>query len=197
MNDETSQGWAEFPGPGEIRYARILACPIARAWEHLTDPEKRAGWLAGGPMELRGGGRVELQWDHARLTPHAETIPEKYLEMCAPGSTTAGRVTRCEPPRYLSFTWAESGGGSSEVSFELTPRGDQTNLALIHRGLGDDPAMLTGAAAGWHAHTGILNAKLAGVEPAPFWATHARLEAGYEKLLAASKPGGAQPGKGP
>jgi uncharacterized protein YndB with AHSA1/START domain len=38
--------------PNTIRFERLLPGPIERVWAYLTDPEKRAKWLASGPMDL-------------------------------------------------------------------------------------------------------------------------------------------------
>lgn len=163
--------------PGTIRFERLLPGPIDRVWAYLTDPEKRGTWLAAGPMELRDGGRVELRFRHADLTPHAETVPDKYRR-CEDGVSLQGRVSRCEPPRALSYTW----GGDSEVTFELTPRGEDVLLVLTHRRL--DRAGMVSVASGWHTHLAILAARLGGTVPPPFWATHERLEAEYGRRLA-------------
>lgn len=176
----------QFTAPGEVRLFRLLPGPIERVWEYLTDPEKRGRWLATGPMELKVGGRVELNFNHADLTPHPEEITEKYKPSCSEGGEachSVGKVTRCEPPRLLSYTWSENNGSESEVTFELSPEGDGVRLLLTHRKLGADRAIRVGVAAGWHAHVGILIAKLEGSEPAPFWSTHAKLEAEYDQLL--------------
>lgn len=180
----------EFTRRGEVRFVRRLPGPIERVWEFLTDSEKRGRWLAAGRMETRAGGTVELKFRHSELTPHAETVPEKYREMCASDSGACdftGRVLRCEPPRLLSFTWGEADGSESEVTFELTPEGDGVRLVLTHRRLGDDRGVLTSVAAGWHTHLAILAAKLAGAEPPPFWATHTRAEAEYEPRVDAAR----------
>ena len=50
---------------GAVRFERLLPGPIERVWAYLTEPEKRGTWLAAGPMELRVGGRVELNFHHA------------------------------------------------------------------------------------------------------------------------------------
>ena len=176
----------KFAAPGEIRFVRELPGPIERVWDYLTDAGKRSRWLATGTMELRVGGKVHLEFHHADLTlpPHLEEIPDKDQEPCTTGSEACnltGRVTRCEPPRLLSFTWGEM--GDSEVSFELTPQADRVQLVLTHRKLGDDRAMLTGVAAGWHTHMAIMIAKLEGTPPPPFWSTHSKLEAEYERQL--------------
>jgi len=173
----------KFTAPGEIRFQRLLPGSIERAWAYLTDPEKRGRWLAAGPMELRVGGPVTLQWNHAAITPHQESVPDKYKEMCARGADTHGRVTRCEPPKVLAYTWEEGEGKFSEVTFELTAQAGKTLLVLTHRKLGDNRNALLSVAAGWHTHIAIMLAKLEGAAPPPFWSTHSQLEAEYEKQL--------------
>ena len=166
-----------------IRFERLLPGPIERVWAYLTESDKRGRWLACGPMELRVGGRVELNFRHADLTPHVEQPPEKYRNL-ADGFTTHGRVTRCDPPRLLAYTWDEQSEVASEVTFELRPQGDHVLLVLTHRRLGDRATMIS-VAGGWHAHLAILLDHLNGRAPQPFWSTHARLEAEYDKRLPA------------
>ena len=98
------------------------------------------------------------------------------------GHTTHGRVIRCDPPRLLSYTWGEGTQGASEVTFELTPRGSEVLLVITHHRLPDRKGMV-GVASGWDAHVGILEDVLNTRAPRPFWSTHARLEAEYEKRL--------------
>lgn len=175
----------ELTGPDEFRLVRLLPATLDRAWEYLVVSEKRAKWLAAGPLDPRVGGRVELHFLHASLTPHQETIPEKYREMCAGEQLMHGTVTRCEPPRFLSYTWGESDGTASEVSFELSARDEKTLLVITHRRL--DRSSLTSVAAGWHTHIGILIDHLAGKTPQAFWATHTRVESDYEQRFAQAK----------
>jgi uncharacterized protein YndB with AHSA1/START domain len=169
-------------GPGILRIERVLPGPIERVWAYLTESEKRGKWLATGETELRAGGRVDFHFRHADLTPHAETIPEKYKQM-ENGASFSGTVTRCEPPRLLSYTWGWPEGDGSEVTFELTPRGDEVLLTVTHRRVKDAKAVL-GYASGWHTHLDILAAVLDGRVPPPFWATHEKLEAEYQRRLA-------------
>jgi len=170
--------------PGTVRLERLLPGPIERIWAYLTEPDKRAKWLAGGSMELRVGGKVQLEFRHADLSAEKAT-PERFKNMEC-GHTMHGRVTRCDPPRLLSYTWGESGGeGSSEpseVTFELTPRGANVLLVITHARLATRKDMV-GVAGGWDAHVGILEDVLNGREPRGFWSAHARLEAEYEKRL--------------
>jgi len=68
------------------------------------------------------------------------------------------------------------------VTFELEPRGKDVMLVLTHRRLPNRKAMV-GVASGWDAHVGILADRLNGVEPRPFWTTHAKLKSEYEAKL--------------
>jgi uncharacterized protein YndB with AHSA1/START domain len=168
---------AQFPAPGEIRIMRTLPGPIERIWTYLTDPEKRSRWFAGGPMELRAGGKVDLLIQHKNLSP-SETPPPDAACYHHTGKKVSGTILRCEPPRVLSYTF----GDSSDVTFELIPQDDRVLLILTHRFRGDDRPSLLGFASGWHTHLAILLAQLEGAPQPLFWATHDRLKAEYGKL---------------
>lgn len=182
--EQAEQAMGEFGVVTErrtVRFERLLPGPIERVWAYLTESEKRAAWLAAGEMELRVGGRVELRFRNSELSQQGETPPAKYAGR-GDEHGFEGRVTRCEPPRLLSYTWGAA--QNSEVTFELTPRGEDVLLVLTHRRLGDRDAMVS-VAGGWHVHLGILVDRLEGRAPRPFWSTHARLEAEYEQRLPA------------
>lgn len=174
--------YATVASPDTVRLERVLPGPIERVWVYLTESEKRAKWFAGGPMELRAGGRVEFNFRHADLS--AEKTPPERFKKYNEGHSFLGRVTACDPPRRLAYTWGDETGKHGEVMFELTPRGKNVLLVLTHRRLPDRKEMLS-VAGGWHAHLGILEDVLAGREPRGFWSTHAKLEKEYEKRLAA------------
>ena len=164
---------------GAIRFERLLPGPVEHIWSYLTESDKRSRWLASGAVEPRVGGQVELHFVHASLSPHKEAVPEKYRH-CECGVGFTAEVTRFEPPRLLSHTWADG----SEVTFELTPQGEQVLLVLTHRRLA--PSEKLSVAGGWHTHLDILVDHLDGKAPRPFWSTHTRLEAEYERRLAAA-----------
>jgi uncharacterized protein YndB with AHSA1/START domain len=164
--------------PGTIRLERLLPGPLDRVWSYLTDSKLRGEWLAPGPMEPRVGGGVELVFRHSTLSDVVEQPPEKYQN--AEGMQFKGRVTRWEPPCVLAYTWGESWGDDTEVTFELTPRGEQVLMVLTHRRLVNREAMVS-VASGWHTHVGILIDRINGRAPGGFWATHSRLEAEYVK----------------
>lgn len=181
--DPATQPPGEFTAPGEIRFVRTLPGPIERVWEYLTDPEKRGRWLARGVVEPHVGGATVLEFHNCKLSGQPETVPAKYAADCQDGCSFQGRVTRWEPPRVFAHTWVEIDGEASEVTFELTPAGAGVTLLLVHRRLGRNSAMLTSVAAGWHTHLAILDAKLAGLPPPPFWNTHSGLEQEYARSI--------------
>ena len=145
--------FATVAGADTVRLERVLPGPIERVWAYLTEPDKRAKWLAGGPMELHAGGRVEFKFRHADLP--AEKTPPGAFKKYSEGHVFSSRVTACDPPRLLAFTWGDEAGKHGEVTFELTPRGKDVHLVLTHRRLPGRKEMLS-VAGGWHAHLGIL-----------------------------------------
>jgi uncharacterized protein YndB with AHSA1/START domain len=165
--------------PGTVRLERLLPGPPERIWAYLTESEKRGKWLAPGEMELRAGGKVTLNFMHADLSSEKE-IPEKYKAMKS-GHTMHGVIRRCEPPHVLAYTWGNP--QDSEVTFELSARGDKTLLVITHVRLGSRANMLS-VATGWHTHTDILEDQLNGVAPRPFWTTLAQHRAEYDRRFA-------------
>jgi uncharacterized protein YndB with AHSA1/START domain len=147
--------------PGTFRLERLLPGPIERVWSYLIDPAKRRLWFADGPLDLRPGGALQLQFRFAELTP--EPLPPGRDAEC----TLIGVVTRCEPPRLLSYTWG-LGPSASQVTFELTPRGAEVLLVVTHSELADTQDMIR-VASGWHAHLAILIEALGGRRASPFW----------------------------
>jgi uncharacterized protein YndB with AHSA1/START domain len=174
--------YGTLTAPDTVRFERLLPGPIERVWAYLTDPDKRARWLAGGPMRLVPGGEVELHFRNADLSPEASSPPAKYAD-CAGEVTTHGHVLRSEPPRLLSYSWEEGKGDHSEVTFELTARDELVHLVLTHRRLKDRVTRLS-VASGWHTHLGILADVLAGRTPAAFWPRLEQVEAEYDRRIA-------------
>lgn len=169
----------KFTTPAEVRLVRNLPGPIERIWQYLVDPEKRARWFAGGPMEPKVGGKMSLRFQHKNLAPD-EVPPAQYKDVHETGFEMPGTILRWEPPRVLSYTFDED----SVVTFELTPQGRSVLLVLTHQARGTDIPSITGYASGWHTHFAMLIADLEGTPKPPFWATHARLKADYAKTYA-------------
>ena len=53
--------------PDTVRLERLLPGPVERVWAYLTESDKRAQWLAAGRMDLRVGGKVQLEFDNSKL----------------------------------------------------------------------------------------------------------------------------------
>lgn len=168
--------YGHVPEDGTFRIERLLPGPIERVWQYVTDPAKRRLWFADGPAELHVSGRIALQFRFSTLT--SEATPPGKDESCE----VRGRVTRCDPPRLLSFTWGE-GSDASEVTFELTERGSDVLLVVTHRRL--DPPQMIAVASGWHTHLDMLADTLAGRRLRPFWSTRASIETRYAARFAA------------
>ena len=166
--------------PRTIRMERLLPGPIERVWAFLTESDKRAKWLAAGPIDLRVGGALRFTFDHEALS--AEKAPPANYEQCASNSLD-GSVLRLEKPRLLVLSWGRPPMSQTEVTFELTPEGQKVRLVLTHRLL-PNRQELVGASGGWHAFLDILEDHLAGKPPRPFFSTHAALHADYERRIA-------------
>jgi uncharacterized protein YndB with AHSA1/START domain len=167
--------------PGTVKLERLLPGPVERIWAYITESDKRAKWLCAGEFDLRVGGAVQLQFDNAKL-PNDKDTAAKYSDRGK--GTVDGVITRLEPLRLLAHTWKSSkwGSGDSEVTYELTPRGKDVLLTIIHRRL-EGRDLVRGVMGGWDAHTGILEDLLKGVAPRPFWKTQSKLEAEYAATL--------------
>jgi uncharacterized protein YndB with AHSA1/START domain len=165
------------PEQATVRLERMLPGPIERVWAYLTESDKRATWFASGVFDLRVGGKADLHFDHANLSAEKKA-PDAYKDM---KTDFRGKITRVEPPRLLSYTFAAA-GPESEVTFELETRGKEVLLVITHRRIADRKTMIS-VAGGWDTHVGILADRLNGVEPRPFWSTHAKLVREYEARL--------------
>jgi len=167
---------------GAIRFERLLPGPIERVWQYLVDPEKRRTWLADGAMDARPGGKFEYIWRNSELSENDDPVPEKWAKYAV--HRMPGDIIEADPPRRLVHNWDEDGDTPNEVVFELAERADKVLLTLTHRRLSGRAGML-GVGAGWHTHLDILQAKLEGRDPPPFWRTHTRIEQEYDGLIPA------------
>jgi uncharacterized protein YndB with AHSA1/START domain len=164
--------------PEALRFERLLDAPIGKVWRYLTEPELRARWFMGGPTDLRVGGTLGLRMDHDRLSDGESPTPDRYRHYV--GHSWEERITRCDPPRLLAFTWEN--GEAGEVTVELSEEGPKTRLILVHAGLrGRDDALDFGG--GWHSHLAALERRIRDEGVADFWALHAEAERKVEQAL--------------
>lgn len=167
---------------GAIRFERLLPGPIERVWAYLTESDKRARWLASGPMDLRPGGEMELIWRNGELAA-PEAPPERFAAH-AGEHRMKGHILRAEPPRLLVHSWDEENGSASEVVYELAERGDKVLLTLTNRRL-PNRAALVDVAGGWHTHLAMLVAEIEGGARPRFWALVETVEQEYESRVPA------------
>src|SRR5262249_54899179 len=113
-------------------------------------------------------------WKNDDLNQGKSDRPAEFDET----HTMVSAVTRVDPPRLLAYTWQ----GGSEVTYELTPDGDEVLLVITHRRLSTRSGLL-GVSSGWHAHVDLLEAKLRGETPPAFWANFLALRAEYERRI--------------
>lgn len=168
--------YGEAITPNTFRIQRLLPGPVERLWAFLTESDQRQQWFAAGEMELREGAVVNFWFQHSRLAPPEEPVPEKY-KLPNEGMASAATITRVDPPRLLTLQWDEG-----EVIFELEPQGDQGLLTITHRNLAHREEMV-GVAGGWHKHLDVLSDVLLGRGRQPFWSRISELEAEYDRRL--------------
>ncbi len=180
-NMNTMDRYGKLIAPNTIRFERILPGPIERAWSYLTDSEKRAKWLASGPMELHVGGAARLTWLHREMDAAPEAIPEQFRQL-ENGHTMDAQVTRCEPPHVLAFTWGKRVEALSEVVIELSERGNEVLLVLTHERLPNHKDLL-GISGGWHTHLDVLVEHLNGRTSEGFWGKMVQLNSEYTTRL--------------
>jgi uncharacterized protein YndB with AHSA1/START domain len=168
-----------------IRFERTLPGSVRRVWDYVTRPERLAEWLAAGDFEPRAGGRVELRFDVDEVPPREKAGP----------AAVRGVVERCDAPNLLVYSWVDAANPAPEtaVTFELDQRGENTTLVLTHRRL--PAASVPDCLAGWHAHLGILEARLRGVRPEPLLTTFTELQPVYARMAATEGRQAAQPGR--
>ncbi len=172
----TPDAYGVLTEPTTLKIQRRLPGPIERVWAYLTDSDLRRQWLAAGPMQMKVGAPFEFVWRNDELSNPPGRRPagfpeEQRMQSC---------ITECDPPRKLSFTWHDSG----DVSFELTPEGQDVLLTIVHRRLPDRPTLLK-VSAGWHMHVELLVACATDRKREPFWDGWSRLMSEYDRRLPA------------
>ena len=99
----------------------VIAAPLQRVWQVLTEAEHISGWFGDATeIDLRPGGAIVFTW--SRYGSHHAV------------------VERVEPPRFFSYRWARpagepaADGNSTLVEFTLSPDGAGTRLRVVETG---------------------------------------------------------------
>jgi uncharacterized protein YndB with AHSA1/START domain len=166
-----------------VQFERLLPGPVEKIWSYLTDGEKRGEWFAAGAIPSKPGEQFELRFNHNRLSPNKAPPPDRYKEMDANGFVSHEKLLALEPMHRLVHTFGAEGTAVSEVEFLLVPEGDQVRLTLTHRKI-PDRAYAVNISGGWHSHLSILQDKVEGKVPPPFWDVWRQTEHTYENRYA-------------
>lgn len=170
----TPDAYGVLIDPSTLKIQRRLPGPIEKVWAYITENNLRRQWFAAGEMEMTPDATFEFIWRNDELTAPPSQRPPGFSEE----HRMESKITELDPPRKLSITWENSG----EVTFDLVPEGDMVLLSVTHRGLTDrDSILMFGA--GWHMHLDILNAKMTGKKPTPFWEGWSQLQKEYDQRL--------------
>lgn len=164
--------------PDTIRMERLLDAPVETVWRWLTEPDLRRQWFAGGRIDPRVGGEIELVFDHDDLSADDVPYPAQYAEY--KGAIGRERIVEYDPPRRFAISWDE--GREGTALFELFEAGERTRLVLTHSGI-SGPGPMANFGGGWHAHLAVLEARLAGRQVRDFWALHAQSEEAVARQL--------------
>lgn len=143
MSEEefVSASFARGRGVTTARLELELDGCAADVWSYLTQPDRLPQWLAPGRIELEQGGAARLDFQDS-------------------GIVIDSRVTRCQAPRSLAYSWSSPGEPQRPVRWSLAASEAGTRLTLeLEIPEGEDMAR---AAAGWAAHLEMLAAAMAG-----------------------------------
>jgi uncharacterized protein YndB with AHSA1/START domain len=100
----------------------VIAAPVERVWELITQPEHIGRWFGDAGAEAHGDV-ITMRW-------------EEY-------GTALLHVEHSEPPRRFAYRWTANGipadappvqGNSTLVEFTLEPTGAGTRLRVVESG---------------------------------------------------------------
>jgi uncharacterized protein YndB with AHSA1/START domain len=93
----------------------VIAAPVERVWEIVTQPEHMGRWFGDAGAE-RDGDVIRMRW-------------EKYGE-------AELRVVRAEAPNVFAYRWDANvpGIGDTLVEFTLTPEDSGTRVRVVESG---------------------------------------------------------------
>jgi len=150
----------------EARLERTLAHDQQTVWDMLTDPAKFVDWLAPGEIELKQGGRAQLNFVDS-------------------GIVIDSTVSAFDPPRLLEYSWSSPGEPLRPIRYELEELADGgTKLTLTIGSPADED--VARSCAGWEAHLMMLLAAIEGVPiKFPFERFQSTRE-GYNQLVSAA-----------
>lgn len=142
---------------------RSLDHSPTKVWSMLTDSAQIKDWLAPGAIELKKGGRANLNFGDSGIIIDSE-------------------VSECDINTLLEYSWSNSKDEPHRpIRWSLEPQSTGTKLTLTIKIPEDE--VVDRSCAGWEAHLTMLQAAIEGV-PIKFPFEHFQeSRAGYKKLL--------------
>ena len=122
---------------------RILKASPEDIWDALTKPDLMQQWFC--PL---GMTTIEVEADVQlgrtfRIVMDARAAAMKPPPEMGNFVTAYGSYLRVEPPHRLEFSWTWQGRDeTSRVSVSLTPKGEYTELVLVHDELKDEASRI-------------------------------------------------------
>jgi len=126
----------------QANLVRILPHPLELVWEMLTDPSRFVDWLAPGSIELKEGGRAELNFQDS-------------------GIIIDSLVSQFKEHALLEYSWSSGDEPPRPVCWALESSDEGTQLTLT-LGIPEDEDAAR-SCAGWEAHLMMLAAAIEGV----------------------------------
>jgi uncharacterized protein YndB with AHSA1/START domain len=115
----------------------------------LTDADELSSWwTTRAESDPRQGGTFSYTWEFERDAERNHTREDTYSEV--------------SPNKRVSYDWPMP-RGNTVVDFRLEPRGEGTELRLIHSGWGEDPQWKSAYdmhVSGWEFFLGNLKSYL-------------------------------------
>lgn len=113
------------------RAIRASAEALFEAW---TNPDQLRAWWGprpvtcnGAEVDLRVGGRFRID----NLLPDGAVV------------VIEGEFRAIDRPRELVYTWRMSGENESLVTVRFEPKGDMTEVVVIHERIADEPTRVS------------------------------------------------------
>jgi uncharacterized protein YndB with AHSA1/START domain len=126
-----------------VRQSRVFKASQLEVWNAWTQPNLMKQWFCPLGMDaveieadVRVGGKFRIVMDARRAV--VQPPPEMGQLL-----TAYGIYQRVAPPNELEFSWAWEGREEvSCVSVKIKPKGNSSELVLIHDGLNDEASRL-------------------------------------------------------
>jgi uncharacterized protein YndB with AHSA1/START domain len=132
-----------------IRKEIVINAPIAKVWEHITDPQKIAGWLMPNDFEPKAG--------------------KEFFMDCNEQGRISCVVKEIVPPHKLAYSFqSKVTQVETLVAITLAKEGRGTRLTLVHSGWDALPPEQQGITdlfgGGWDARLKVLAEGIRAVE---------------------------------